>query len=159
MDPADFDVDNHTIPHSASSMELIDGTPMKKKRRRDPDELTPEIEWKPSAQSSRSAKIHEEANGLSVFVKKCIAACNVETFRSIASRWLFRALQSAVQLPSQDYRVTIQMALETAPLDDMDMEFEDVFGISAKDDSTPRPRHKEMYLQGYINNVFDHAER
>jgi hypothetical protein len=51
------------------------------------------------------------------------------------------------------------MALETAPLDDMDMAFEDVFGISAKDDSTPRPRQKEMYLHMYINNVFDHAER
>jgi hypothetical protein len=159
MDPADFDVDQRTIPHSISSIDEVAGTPMKKKGRKHPDELTPEVEWKPSMQSSRSSKIHDEVNAVSVYVKKHITACDVTTFRSLASRWLFRALQSAVQHPSPDYRVIIQMALETAPIDDMDMAFEDVFGISAKDDSSPRPRNKEMYLQGYINNVFDHAER
>ena len=96
---------------------------------------------------------------MSIFVKKSVAACQVDTFRSLASRWLYRALQSAVQLASPDFRVIIQMAMETAPLDDMDLAFEDVFGISAKDDATPRSRNKELYLQGYINNVFDHAER
>ena len=92
-------------------------------------------------------------------MKKSIAACQVDTFRSLASRWLYRALASAVPLASPDYRVIMQMALETAPIDDMDMAFKDVFGISAKDDATSRSRNKEMYLQGYINSVFDHAER
>jgi hypothetical protein len=159
MDPADFDVDSRTIPHCMSSMGDVVATPMKKKGRKDPDDLTPEVEWKPSMQSSRSSKIHDEVNAVSAYVKKSLSACVVENFRSLASRWLYRALQAAVQLSSPDYRVTIQMALETAPLDDMDMAFEDVFGISAKDDSTPRSRNKELYLQGYINNVFDHAER
>ena len=95
---------------------------------------------------------------MSMFVKQCVASCIVETFRSLASRWLYRALQAAAQHPSPDFRVIIQMALESAPLDDMDMAFEDVFGLLPKDDGTPRSRIKEKYLQGCINRVFDHAE-
>ena len=41
----------------------------------------------------------------------------------------------------------------------MDMAFEDVFSLAPKDNSTPRSRNKEKYLQGCINRVFDLAEK
>jgi hypothetical protein len=58
MDPADFDVDQRCIPHFVSSIEDVAITPMKKKVRKDPEELTPDNEWTPSVQSSRSSNMH-----------------------------------------------------------------------------------------------------
>jgi hypothetical protein len=159
MDPADFDVDQRTIPHTFSSIDEAIATPIKKKQRKDPEELTPDNEWKPSMQSSRSTKIHDEVTAMPSFVKDCISKCTVENFRSLASRWLYRALQTAVQSSSPDYRVITQMALESAPVDDMDMAFEDIFSLQSNEESTPRSRSKEFYLQGRINKVFDYAEK
>jgi hypothetical protein len=45
MDPSDFDIDRHVIPFIPSQ------TPSKKKMKKDPDQLSPEYVWKPSAVS------------------------------------------------------------------------------------------------------------
>ncbi len=60
MDPSDFDIDRHLIPFIPSV------TPLKKRVKRDPEELSPEKVWKPSCQSKRSERgetsrfIHQE---------------------------------------------------------------------------------------------------
>jgi hypothetical protein len=160
MDPADFDVDQRSIPHASTPVEEVNMTPCKKKSRKDREVLTPEEEWKPSAQSSRSSKLIEEVTAMSKFVKVCIARCNVLEFRSLASRWLYRALDSVkVSQPSPDFRVIIQMALETAPIEDMEMAFEDIFQLTSSDDSSTRIRNKAQYLQMCINRVYEYAEK
>jgi hypothetical protein len=158
MDPADFDVDQRSIPHFVSSIEDVAITPMKKKVRKDPEDLTPENEWKPSAQSSRSSKMHGEVTNMSKFVNRCISSCVVDSFQSLASRWLFRALQVGLGQTRPDYRVIIQMALESAPIDDMDLALMDVFRLKPNSDSSPRSRSKDQYLQGCISRVFDCAD-
>jgi hypothetical protein len=158
MDPADFDVDRLVIPHMSSSIDHVVSTPIKKRPRKDPEELTPEVDWKPSAQSSRSSKSCVEMSAMSKFVNRSISSCSIPSFKSLASRWLHRALQVGVQQSLPDYRVIIQMALESAPVDDMDMAFEDVFGIAPNVASSPRTRNKDLYLQGCIDKVFECAE-
>jgi hypothetical protein len=158
MDPADFDVDRRLIPHMMSSNDGVPITPIKKKPRKDPEDLTPEMELKPSVQSSRSTKIDEELTTMSKYVNTCLSRCVVESFNSLASRWLYRTLQVGVQQLRPDYRLVIQMALEAAPLDDMDMAFSDVFGLTNNVESSPRSRNKEKYLQGCINKVFACAD-
>jgi hypothetical protein len=158
MDPADFDLDQRTIPHLAPTIEDIAMTPAKKKPRKDPEELTPDIQWKPTAQSSRASKLIEEVTAVSKFIKVCLSRCIVSNFRSLASRWLYRALDSVSQQPAPDFRVVIQMSLETAPVEDMDLAFGDIFQISPLDDSSPRSRNKGQYLQSCINRVYECAE-
>ena len=102
--------------------------------------------------------MHVEVTTMSQFVNRCISSCDVDSFKSLASRWLFRALQVGVSQTSPDYRVIIQMALESAPHDDMDMAFMDVFGLSHNSDSISRSRNKEKYLQGCISRVFESAD-
>ena len=91
-------------------------------------------------------------------VKSRLSTCTIETFNSLASRWLYRALQVGVQQVSPDYRVVIQMALEAAPIDDMDIAFTDVFGIAPIIDPSPRARNKDRHLHACINRVFECAE-
>ena len=134
MDPADFDVDQRTTPHLSLTVEDIAVTPAKKKPRKDPEALTPDIQWKPSAQSSRASKLIEEVTAVSKFVKVCLSRCTTSNFRSLASRWLYRALDSVSQQASPDFRVIIQMSLESAPVEDMDMAFEDIFELSPSED-------------------------
>ena len=50
MDPSDFDIDRHVIPFIPSV------TPMKKRIKREPEDLSPEQVWKPSNQSKRSER-------------------------------------------------------------------------------------------------------
>jgi hypothetical protein len=158
MDPADFDVDQRTIPHLSSTVEEVCGTPCRKKTRKDPEDLTPEMDWKPSAQSSRSSKLVEEETAMSKYVKVCLARCNISNFRSLASRWLYRALDSVKEQLSPDFRVIIQVTLESAPIVDMDMAFEDIFQHASNDNSSPRTRNKSQYLLMCINRVFEWAE-
>jgi len=158
MDPADFDVDQRTIPHVSSSGEEVIMTPCKKKTRKDPEVLTPEEDWKPSAQSSRSSKLVEEVTAMSKFVRVCISRCETSNFRSLASRWLYRALEPVMNHPSPDFRVLIKMSLESAPIEDMALAFEDIFQISSTDGSSPRSRNKGQYLQMCISRVFECAE-
>jgi len=158
MDPADFDVDQRTIPHVSSTVEEVCGTPCRKKPRKDPEELTPEVDWKPSAQSSRSSKLIEEVTAMSKYVKVCIARCILSNFRSLASRWLYRALDAVKEQVSPDFRVIIQVTLESAPIEDMDMAFEDIFQVASNDTSSPRTRNKSQYLLMCINRVYECAE-
>jgi len=157
MNPADFDVDQRIIPHASSSSDVMAMTP-KKKPRKDPEDLTPETDWKPSVQSSRSSKIQEEMTTMSKLVKSRLSTCTMETFKSLASRWLYRALQVGVQQVCPDYRVVIQMGLEAAPIDDMDIAFTDVFGLAPIIDPNPRCRNKDRHLHACINRVFDCAK-
>ena len=158
MDPADFDVDQRTIPHLSLTVEDIAVTPAKKKPRKDREELTPDIPWKPSTQSSRASNLIEEVTAVSKFVKVCLSRCTTSNFRSLASRWLYRALDSVSQQASPDFRVIIQMSLELAPVEDMDMAFEDIFGLSPSEDSSPRSRNKGQYLLSCISRVYECAE-
>ncbi len=59
---------------------------------------------------------------MSKYVKVCIARCNISNFRSLASRWLYRALDAVKEQFSPDFRVIIQVTLESAPIEDMDIE-------------------------------------
>ncbi len=99
--------------------------------------------------------MHGEVTNMSKSVNRCISSCVVDSFQSLASRWLFRALQVGLGQTRPDYRVIIQMALECAPTDDMDLAFKDVFGLSPNGDSSPRSRNKDQYLQGCISRVFE----
>ncbi len=49
-DPSDFDIDRHLIPFIPSV------TPLNKRVKRDPEELSPEKVWKLSCQSKRSER-------------------------------------------------------------------------------------------------------
>ena len=62
------------------------------------------------------------------------------------------------QQASPDFRVIIQMSLESAPVEDMDMAFEDIFGLSPIEDSSPRSRNKGQYLLSCISRVYECAE-
>ena len=52
MDPDDFNVQLHTIPRSVVGT----SSPRIKKAKKDPDAFTPELNWKPSAPSSRGRR-------------------------------------------------------------------------------------------------------
>ena len=82
----------------------------------------------------------------------------ISDFRSLASRWLYRALDAVTKIASPDFRVIIQMSLESAPIEDMDIAFEDVFQLASIDVSSPRTRNKAQYLQMCISRVFECAE-
>ena len=76
----------------------------------------------------------EEVTAVSRFVKVCLSRCIVSNFRSLASRWLHRALDAMSQQATPDFRVVIQMALETAPVEDMELAFGDIFQLSTSED-------------------------
>jgi len=100
----------------------------------------------------------EEVTAMSKYVKVCIARCIIPNFRSLASRWLYRALDAVKEQVSPDFRVIIQVTLESAPIEDMDMAFEDIFQHASNDNSSPRTRNKSQYLLMCINSVYECAE-
>ena len=123
MDPSDFDIDRHVIPFIPSA------TPVKKRVKRDPDDLSPDKVWKPSSQSKRSERGKQGNMATSKFFQMKVDACVSEDVPCQAAVWLFRAMHSACLSNCGDFRMAMETSLEWATVPDISRAIYFVLGI------------------------------
>ena len=152
MDPSDFDIERHIIPFVPSV------TPAKKRIKRDPDELSPDKVWKPSAQSKRSERgKHADVATRSFFEDK-VDACVSTEVPCQAAVWLFRALHSACTSNSGDYRMAMETSLEWASVPDISRAIFVVLGIDI-DIPVEKNACKKQFLLNCIQQCLSMAQK
>jgi len=151
MDPSDFDLDRHVIPFIPSV------TPMKKRIKRDPDDISPDKIWKPSTQSKRTERGKHVDVSTKRFFQHKIDLCVSEDVPCQAAVWLFRALHSACSSNCGDYRMAMETSLEWASVPDITRSIFYVLGI---DIETPAEKTacKSQFLRNCINHCLAIAE-
>ncbi len=150
MDPSDFDIDRHIIPIIQSV------TPMKKRTRRDPDDLSPDKVWKPSIQSKRTERGKHTDVATSKFFQQKIDSCVSEDIPCQAAVWLFRALHSACMSNSGDFRTAMETSLEWASVPDISRAISFVLGIDI-DTPVEKCTCKAQYLRMCIHHCLTTA--
>jgi hypothetical protein len=150
MDPSDFDIERHVIPFIPSV------TPMKKRIKRDPDDLSPEQVWKPSSQSKRSERGKRSKESTHKFFKDKVDSCVSEDVPCQAAIWLFRALHSACMSTCSDYRMAMETSLEWASIPDISRAIQFVLGIDI-DIPVEKCACKTEYLRNCIHHCLETA--
>ena len=123
MDPSDFDIDRHVIPYIPSV------TPVKKRIKRDPEDMSPDKVWKPSSQSKRSERGKAATLATKAFFQNKVDTCVSDDVPCQAAVWLFRALHSACLSNCGDYRMAMETSLESASIPDISRAIYYVLGI------------------------------
>ena len=151
MDPSDFDIDRHVIPFIPSV------TPMKKRVKRDPDEISPDKSWKPSTKSKRTERGKEVIVATRKFFQHKVDACVSSDVPCQAAVWLFRALHSACDSNCADYRMAMETSLEWASIPDISRAIFFVLGV---DIETPVEKCacKTQFLRNSIQHCLALAE-
>ena len=150
MDPSDFDIDRHVIPFIPSV------TPMKKRVKRNPDELSPEKVWKPTSQSKRSERGKRSEESTRNFFQVKVDSCVSEEVPCQAAIWLFRALHSACLSTCSDFRMAMETSLEWASIPDISRAILFVLGIDI-DISVEKCACKMEYLRNCIHQCLETA--
>jgi len=150
MDPSDFDIDRHIIPIIQSV------TPMKKRIRRDPDDLSPDKVWKPSIQSKRTERGKHTDVATSKFFQQKIDSCVSDDIPCQAAVWLFRALHSVCMSNSGDFRTAMETSLEWASVPDISRAIYFVLGIDI-DTPVEKCACKAQYLRICIHHCLTTA--
>jgi hypothetical protein len=151
MDPSDFDIERHVIPFIPSV------TPLKKKMKRDPDDLSPDIVWKPSAQSKRSERGRQVDVATRAFFKHKVDSCVSADVPCQAAVWLFRALHSACDANNGDYRMAMETSLEWASVPDISRAIFFVLGLDI-DIPVEKTACKSQFLRNCIYQCLSMAE-
>jgi len=151
MDPSDFDWDQRLIVGSCPK------TPEKKRPKRDRDELTPELVWKPSTASSRTKRGQEEGATVRTFFTARLEACQVKDFTCLPSHWLYNCLLGAVSSSSRDLRIAIETVLEFCAPCDIQTAFREVLSVTVRSREEMKVS-KKVYLQFVLWECFQIAE-
>jgi hypothetical protein len=145
-DPSDFDIDRHLIPFIPSV------TPLNKRVKRDPEELSPEKVWKPSCQSKRSERGRQVHVSTKKFFQMKVDSCISEEVPCPAAVWLFRALHSACLSNCGDYRMAMETSLGWASVPDISRAIYYVLGIDI-----PLPIEKCACKSEYLRQCILHC--
>ena len=152
MDPSDFDIDRRVIPFIPSV------TPMAKKRmKRDPDDISPEKNWKPSTKSQRTERGRHTNLATKKFFQHKVDMCVSAEVPCQAAVWLFRALHAACDSNSGNYRMAMETSLEWASIPDISRAIFFVLGIDI-DIPAEKCACKSQFLRNSINHCLALAE-